>query len=407
MIELPDRARVLHIGLAKTGTTALQHSAAAARATLLEHGVRYPGHSGNHRVAVSALMSQEPGWIGHGSFRPPLQTWKSLIREIEHERQRKILISHEFASEALDEAAQRFVDELGPRTQIVITLRGFAELLGSSWQQYVKSGFRQPYETWLRRIFSDPPDLRGTRSFYRRNDQAAIVDRWARIAGPERVTVIIADKRKPNLLTDSFEQLLGLPHGILRPSPDGLAANRSLSLPEVELLRQVNRQLHDRGINWSHYAKLVRGGAVARLQLSRTPAADEPRLVLPSWAAAEALYRGRHFAEVIDATGVRVVGELSTLYAEVPTAAKTEAPTQVPISIAAEAVAGVVSAATGQGPTLEVDISGVGWPLDRLTSVSTREAWMRAVHSTSALSAKDLAIALAARGLVNLRARRG
>ena len=42
-VPLPERAICLHIGVHKTGTTALQAALAAARPELRRNGVSYPG----------------------------------------------------------------------------------------------------------------------------------------------------------------------------------------------------------------------------------------------------------------------------------------------------------------------------------------------------------------------------
>ena len=60
LAELPERSRLLHIGLMKTGTTAVQRAANARRPMLLRHGVRYPGTLYNHRQAALALMNRSP-----------------------------------------------------------------------------------------------------------------------------------------------------------------------------------------------------------------------------------------------------------------------------------------------------------------------------------------------------------
>ena len=81
-----------------------------------------------------------------------------------------------------------------------------------------------------------------TPSFHRRNDQAGVVRRWAAAAGAEHVTAVVVDRARPTQLTDAFEALLDLPPGFLVDSSlGGLQANRSMSLPESELMRQGNR----------------------------------------------------------------------------------------------------------------------------------------------------------------------
>lgn len=83
---LPPRARLLHVGLMKTGTTALQQAASRRRRVLLRHGVRYPGHRYNHRQAALALLRRRGG---RGRSERP-DDWDELLAEVAAERQRRI-----------------------------------------------------------------------------------------------------------------------------------------------------------------------------------------------------------------------------------------------------------------------------------------------------------------------------
>jgi len=65
---IPENSVLLHVGLPKTGTTALQNAAANQRAALLEHGVRYPGDRHNHS---NASFSVAGGHEGGGAARAP------------------------------------------------------------------------------------------------------------------------------------------------------------------------------------------------------------------------------------------------------------------------------------------------------------------------------------------------
>ena len=384
---LPPDVRLLHIGLAKTGTTALQSTARARRVELLEHGVRYPGHGLNHREAVSALMRRRWGWKGPGATVPPMLHWERLMAEVAAETRRRVWISHEFAAESDDETAQRFVDALGERLHVVVTLRPYGALLTSSWQQYLKTGLTATFERWLQAVLADPPDHGVTETFHRRSDQGGVVRRLAAAAGADRVTAVVVDKAAPTLLTDAFEGLLDLPPGFLVDDAlGGLRANRSLSAQESEVLRRLNLAVKGRGLSWGDYDVLLRKGGIDRLLQSRTPGPDEPRPVLPAWAAERASERGRRYAEEIAAAGVRVVGDLAVLAAPVPGVAQPPAePEVVDVDVAVELAAGLLSASTGRGPFFapgdggrarSVDEFGVG---ELATSVArrARRRWQR------------------------------
>ena len=395
---LPERARLLHIGLAKTGTTALQSTARARRAGLLDLGVRYPGGGLNHREAISALMGRRWGWLGPGTAVPGPGHWDRLLEEVEDDPDRRIWISHEFASESTDEVAQRFRDALGERLHVVITLRPFAAMLPSSWQQYLKGGTTHPFDWWLERVLAEPPDTSVTPSFHLRNDQGEVVRRWARVAGAANVTVVIVHKSRPTLLTEAFEALLGLPAGYLVDSRlGGLQQNRSMSVPESELVRRLNLAVKGKQVQWDDYERLIRGGAIARLLESRPDAAAEP-VLLPTWAAELATARGTRFAEQIATSGVRLVGDPLTLAEPVPVRGPDRpAVTSVGLDLAVESMAGLFSAALGRGASFDDVETGA--------AANERERAARAMSGIKLTDAASVLISRTGRRLL-VRARR-
>jgi hypothetical protein len=134
--------------------------------------------------------------------------------------------------------------------------------------------------------------------------------------------------------------MLGLPSGTLRWK----LTNRSLTAIEAELFRHVNADLRDRGADWSTFYKLDRKGAIRLGPERRKVSTDEPRVLLPPWAAQIADKDGRRFADSIRRCQVRIVGDLEKLAADSPTAEWHDMDS-VPIDIAANGVVGAVSAA--------------------------------------------------------------
>jgi hypothetical protein len=348
---LPERARLFHVGIPKSGTTSLQMAASAGREALRRRGVLYPGTKLNQRDAVLGFMERRWGWTEEGI--PPRQAWDEMMAEIEADPERRVLFGHEFASESDAETAKRFIDAIGERQHVIVTLRSPGAILPSAWQQYVKAGVPIGLDDWLEAVIADPPDRSVTRGFHDRNDQAGVVERWAGAAGPDRVTVVVLDKNKPELLFDTFEQLLGLPLGTLAAQElGGFASNRSLTVPETELFLALNTRIRPHGVEWDDFQRMVRNGAMRRLMDHRT--SDEDRPQLPAWAVKRAAEIGAGYAEAIAATGVQVVGDLSQLAEEVPARPHDDPPpTTIPIELAAEAMAGMLSAATWRGATFD------------------------------------------------------
>lgn len=402
---LPPRARLLHIGLSKTGTTALQSAAHALRPTLLEHGVRYPGRTVNQGEASLGILGRKFGWSGPGAPRPSAALWQEMVEEIEADRDNRILVSSEFLSRADDEEARRILDTLGGRTHVVVTLRGLGSLLASNWQQYVKLGLDLPFEEWLERVLGDSPDPKVSRAFQHRKDQGSVVRRWAELVGPDNVTAVIVDKQQPDLLAHTFEQLLGLPTDLLASAMDrgSRRANRTMSLPEAELVRRVNETFRGKRIEYHYHRALLRRGGITRLLRGRQPGADEPSIPVPAWAATRAEEYGRRSAEAIGNSGVRVVGRLEELYA--PVASRESVPVEaVPLDAAVELAAGIFSAATGRGATYRRSAGGAkrgGRPTGRTSAGQTAEA-----RAAGTFTARQLAGALRLKVGRRLRRRR-
>ncbi|MCW2748078.1 MAG: hypothetical protein JWP10_1220, partial [Nocardioidaceae bacterium] len=247
--------------------------------------------------------------------------------------------------------AHLYATEFGDRTHVVITLRGLGAMLPSIWQQFIKSGMRADFDWWLTHVLDDPPRTEMTPSYYLRNDQAGVVRRWASEVGADNVTVVILDKNRPNLLFDAFEGMLGLPQGLLRNvETREFRQNRSLSAEEAFLVMEFNRRAHEAGMSWLEYQRLLRRGSVQRILELSNAAESGTKLILPEWAAERARELGRSYAASIADSGVRVIGDLAELSAEVPTRGDEflRVP-MIPADTAAEALAGMASAALWRG----------------------------------------------------------
>lgn len=344
-LPLPERARLVHIGAMKSGTTSLQRAARVHRKALLRHGVRYPGSGPNHFAEVCAFMRlRKDGRV------PPMQTWERLMDEVEAEHSRRILISHEWICEADDEMAQRFIDAVGQRTHVAVSLRPLSEMVSSYWQQLIKNGVATlPLEEWLTTALANPPGERRASRWDRQSDQAGIVERWERLLGADRVTVIIVDKSNPRLLLSSFEHLLGLPPHFLG-EPGERAVNRSLSAPEAELFRRLNVVFKQNHAPFAEYAGAARDGALRRILQGDLPRSDQ-KIGLPDWAIERATAYGEAITDRLRQSGVTVVGDPAALHAPVGSRVDGDLPTfdSISIDVAVEAIAGTVSGAYGRG----------------------------------------------------------
>lgn len=349
-MSLPSGSVILHVGPHKTGTTTLQAAFHQNRERLAEQGVRYAGHRKHSMIAAMAAASGHR--LATSGADAGERAWQEIVDEVRESRERHVVLSSEFYSEASPERIRGILDELGAeRVHVVITLRPLVRILASQWQQFMQNRPAMNYDDdldypgWLDQVLNHPDDNRhGTPAFWRRHRHDAMVEKWASVVGTEKMTIVVVDDRDKQMLTRSFEELLGLEPGTLVPREEG--ANRSLTFPEIKLLTAFNRDYVARGFGVADYTKFVRFGAARFLQ-ERRPDDDEPRLLTPEWAVQRAARIGAEAAAAIAATGIDVVGDLALLGD--PTVAsgvgENDADDRVPLEVVVRLAAGLVKVA--------------------------------------------------------------
>lgn len=304
---IPPGSILLHVGPQKTGSTAIQSALQARQDDLRAEGVLYPGRP------------FEPGWVvmGEGApvgaVAPQPGAWDAFAEAIRSTTLPRVCVSNEDLARADDAAVGRIAADLGAeRIHLVYVARRLDRLLPSQWQQRVKARMRLSWHEYLRKVL-DPHDTSWeSRLVWSPQDVAAVVGRWLRHVPAHRITVVTADDGDRRVLPRFFETALALPDGLLTP-PRHSGANRSLSYPEVELLRHVNGVFVDREFDRVAYRRIVQRALVPRL-VGAAPPPDAPAIPgLPSWALDAVADRCDAQADALVALGVNVVGDPQTL----------------------------------------------------------------------------------------------
>ncbi|MDC0766265.1 hypothetical protein [Streptomyces sp. HD] len=378
---LPTGTRLLHIGPHKTGTTSIQSALFEAKDEMARHGVEWPASTRHPMEAVLAACACT-GMMG--DVEPTERHWERLLERVRATGRRTSVISSEFFADAPDdETIGRIVGQLGgDRVHVLVTLRPLARVMPSQWQQYVQNGLRMGYEDWLEHMLRKPPYDRPNPSFWRRHRHDRLVERWTGVVGAERVTVVVVDDRDRAGLMRTFETLLGLPAGLLRPVPD--AANRSLTLAETEMLRNLNKEFRANELPAELYSQLVRNGAVMHMKNTCTPGPGEVKIGTPQWAVEAAAEIAAEMAERIGGTGVRVLGDMRLLSEKQMPATRPGGEPRIAPEAAAQALYGALAAAAA-APVRHTAAAGA-----------------RTVHQTSS---KELVRVLGHRCLKRLRLR--
>ncbi|MFD7457668.1 MULTISPECIES: hypothetical protein [unclassified Streptomyces] len=200
--------------------------------------------------------------------------------------------------------------------------------------------------------------------------------------GPGRVTVVVVDDRDRGGPLRVFESLLGLRGNLLEAVRD--AVNRSLTLAETEMLRNLNVEFRGNELPDELYSRLVRHGAVTHMNNVCSPSPEDVRIRTPRWAAEAAAAIGAEAAERIGAPGVRVVGDPALPSAVPEPVERPPAEPRLAPEVAARALYGALAAAAAA-------------PVRHTTPAKART-----VHQTSS---KELVKVLGHRCLKRLRRR--
>ncbi len=361
-VPLPVGTRLLHIGPHKTGTTFLQGALHHSRRDLAAHGVHYVGHSRQQRAAAMAAVRGTPL---PGRDEASMAAWPRLVAEVAGSTADRVVISSETFAGAGAEQARKVAEAFGPRTHVVITLRPLVRLLPSQWQQYVQSWATVDYPTWLDSVLNQPPPSPHTPSFWVRHRHDELVRRWADVVGLDRVTVVALDENDRGMILRSFESLLDLPAGLL--TADG-KSNRSLTLPEAELAREISRQFRERGWPRGVHESYVRFALYDRLK-ERPADPDAPAIATPQWAIDRADAISEQIVSGIRESGVEVIGDLAHLRVSASGPEQVPEVDAVSVGLAAHAVLSTLDATVVR----EQERAGRATPLARsIDGIPTR-----------------------------------
>jgi len=357
---------LLHIGVHKTGTTAIQDAFARNRGLLTTLGISYPGTGQAHRNLASSAMQRPLGWRTGGAQLADPDLWTDFLTEAENFNGITVC-SSEFFAESPDEVAQRIVAQIGrENVHVVITLRNFGKILPSAWQQILKSGYEFGYVQWLTNVLSGTDLEPKSQVFWNRHRHDEVVIRWAKIVDPKRVTIVVVDDSDRDSIFRDFESLLGLTHQTLSGN-QGSNLNRSMTLAEAELLRRVNEHVGG-GKGWKPYSDEVHDGLIKGMVEGRVPDKSEPKLQTPQWALDIAARHAATYVAAIKASGVNVMGDVALLGAHLqgPTEVNDNAVTDIALDAASAAILGAIGGGTvAKPPTMTTLLKGKAGKLRR------------------------------------------
>ena len=311
---MTPRRLILHVGLSKSGTTALQSVVATSCSELASHGVAVPLST---RAAVERVLLRPLGWKAGSGFVGP-RAPDPLARLVRRLRvvapQHDAWISSEDLAE-LDEPTARSLVALarseGFEVQLVVTARAWTHQLPSEYQQFLKHRLTDTFPDFLDAVRTGE-GLYG-RHFRLRQDLAEVCARWAADVPPQHVHVVVLPRRGEDrdFIFTGVSAILGVPPSVLPPRHRDV--NGSYGALEAEVYRRLNVEL-DRllpGRKQRTYGPVRRVLSQGALQRGASP-----RIVLPPdqlpWVSAESTRQVTALAE----KGYCIHGDLEWLLAD-------------------------------------------------------------------------------------------
>lgn len=144
------RKAYLHVGMPKTGTSAIQAAMAANRTILGRHGILYPGHHDDHVRLLPRFHQFGAGhyYFAHKGVSPALAKRQSegFLKVLERDAEKfqgDLLLSSEYLFNLNEEAyadLQSYFCDLGYQLNIICYLRHPLAMATSSIQQNIKMG---------------------------------------------------------------------------------------------------------------------------------------------------------------------------------------------------------------------------------------------------------------------------
>jgi hypothetical protein len=304
---MSDRV-LLHVGTPKTGTSYLQDVLFRNRVKLLASGITYPAERFDaHFLAALDLMKMPWG----GLQAEAIGAWDELAAAVRRAPGTAI-ISHEILATASRSQVKRALESVGYGTgtevHVILSVRDLVRQIPAEWQENVKHRAGLSYKDFLKRIQDPERASRIGSWFWGVQEIPDILNRWGHDLPPEHVHLVtVPPPGAPDLLWKRFSAAFGL---------DGLdldleaeRVNPSLGVPEIALIRRINRRAN-KDLHPPDYRPLVRE-LLAHQTLSRRT--SSPRLALPPDVHPWVQELSESWVAEIRRRGYDVVGELSDL----------------------------------------------------------------------------------------------
>ena len=232
---------ILHVGAGKTGTSALQSHFALNRIALSKEGICYPESISDTKAIKFKTSVGNAITLGRELKNPHCnkERLEKIIRDIEQECPNDtILLSSEIMSAFKKECFEELVKVFKTREiefTVVYYVRAIGDHLVSSYHQNIKrNAYFKSFDEYITR---------------RRNGFAPRIKLLVELVGRERLLLKNYDKlSRENIFEDFVDSVLKIEN---KSELEMISkqVNRSLNEDEIELMKFINKSIHDKEIS--------------------------------------------------------------------------------------------------------------------------------------------------------------
>jgi hypothetical protein len=231
---------ILHIGLMKTGTTALQEGLSSMRGIIVKEGVIYPASNTFQSRHVQLVWSCVVDLLGAyaRSKYSGIKTQQALLEiqnEVTSANARTCIISAEDFSLFNPSRFRPIIEHMGVSYKVVVYLRPQHEMIESMYKQLVKgAGIKDDLDDFVSKAISN------RRAGATPLDYQKFLSEWSEATDSNRIIVRTYGESARNDIVRDFLETVGLriPGGIIQSR-----ANTSIEGPYIQFLRSVNEYL--------------------------------------------------------------------------------------------------------------------------------------------------------------------
>ena len=300
----------IHVGVPKSGTSFIQSTFRDNQQRLLEAGFLYPSrHKAEMFHAALDVNGNHEKW---GLQRERVAgVWEQMAARV-RDFDGTSVISSEFLGAAKRPRIRRALAHLeGVDVHVIATARDLTRQIPAEWQEGIKHGRTLSYAQFLERIL-DPGSHRHGRRFWNNQGLPRVLARWGAGLAADHVHVVTCPPAgsDPRVLWERFCSVIAMDPGLV-VLPER-AANTSLGVTEIEVLRRVNESVRHRE-DPQAYGRLTKilVGEVLRKHTSA-------RVTTPAELVPGLQVRAKQWREQIDQRGYEVIGSMDDLEPTVP-----------------------------------------------------------------------------------------